>query len=620
MNNSERREHNGIFGRVSHSGSAGAVSHAEVRLIRVRKAIPEERTAGGRGAQEVENQHDVEIQKVRTGSDGRFAFLRDYGDGAHIEDGDYIVRCVAFGQSRQREFPIERDSVTDVDLDLDLDLQISLHAYEGETREFVPVDRIMTRRSVLVRLEHPGLPIRFVRFSATPAASIVAETKYEAEIRFDSPGRARVEAVAKAVDDEAEAALYTEFDVTDPALAQALWVAIRNRTHAISFDRYRDFINRVLGREEDEKLPETPDKGAYEVLKIATEVFLLMECGVHRETDPHRHETGLDPKEEQTQPGEPVTMEQMSARLAALLGSHPQLPYIAREVEAAFPDYERAGSGCGRVITGRSHEPCMIELIWSYWHEECGLAQSMDAVAQRFQNIQMADGRDPLGNFEIDPLRPLNNLLWGFLQDEINRLAVTRRAYEYVHQYGLALSGKATPGIPLVEGRSKFLEAFHNLLLQSSVLFKEDDQTTVIADGFPLLDSLKETHRVLAQGAHNQFGDLPWTARVEMLIDEYILSLPAIREFLRSRTMAPYEEAWMPQVDAMKALQGWTDVAATHFRDLGVYGEQLLLSIRYGDWINVNGEVSARNWARYWRPEIQGYLRAYRAATGSALQ
>jgi hypothetical protein len=30
----------------------------------------------------------------------------------------------------------------------------------------------------------------------------------------------------------------------------------------------------------------------------------------------------------------------------------------------------------------------------------------------------------------------------------------------------------------------------------------------------------------------------------------------------------------------------------------------------------VNNEDSAKNWARYWRPEIQGYLHSYRVATG----
>ena len=58
----------------------------------------------------------------------------------------------------------------------------------------------------------------------------------------------------------------------------------------------------------------------------------------------------------------------------------------------------------------------------------------------------------------------------------------------------------------------------HTCCNLSALFYKEDDDTTVIADGFPLLNALKETHLLLAEGAHNQFGDLPWTARHEMLI------------------------------------------------------------------------------------------------------
>ncbi len=72
----------------------------------------------------------------------------------------------------------------------------------------------------------------------------------------------------------------------------------------------------------------------------------------------------------------------------------------------------------------------------------------------------------------------------------------------------------------------------------------------------------------------------------------------------------------MAQVDTMKEMQGWSDVSVSQFRDLGVFGEQLLLSIRYGDWIAVNDTHQARNWARYWRPEIQAYIHSYRAVTG----
>src|SRR5262249_44201883 len=60
----------------------------------------------------------------------------------------------------------------------------------------------------------------------------------------------------------------------------------------------------------------------------------------------------------------------------------------------------------------------------------------------------------------------------------------------------------------------------------------------------------------------------------------------------------------------------WTDVSVLHFRNLGTFGEQILLSIRFGAWSDVNDPVQAANWARYWRAEIQGYIHAHRAVTG----
>ena len=79
------------------------------------------------------------------------------------------------------------------------------------------------------------------------------------------------------------------------------------------------------------------------------------------------------------------------------------------------------------------------------------------------------------------------------------------------------------------------------------MFFKEDDDTTVIADGFPVLNALKEVHLLLAQGAHNQFGDLPWTARAEMLIQQWLLARPEMREFLGGRA------SWCPTPKP-----GWT--------------------------------------------------------------
>jgi hypothetical protein len=210
----------------------------------------------------------------------------------------------------------------------------------------------------------------------------------------------------------------------------------------------------------------------------------------------------------------------------------------------------------------------------------------------------------------------LNSLLWGYVQDEQHRLTVVRRAYEYSHEYGLALEGKAVRALRPSDSRSKFLEAFHNLLYLCTIFFKEDDDTTVVADGFPVLNALKEVHYILAAGAANQFGELPSTARQEMLIQQWLLARPEMREFLGGKIMVPYPEEWMDRVDNVKSMRGWTDVSVIYFRDLAVYGEQVVLSVRYGAWSITNNPAQAANWARYWRPEIQAYMHAYRAATG----
>ena len=272
---------------------------------------------------------------------------------------------------------------------------------------------------------------------------------------------------------------------------------------------------------------------------------------------------------------------------------------------------------CIMPLIQRITAPCLVELIWSYWHEQGMLVQTMNAISMRFQNKRSSPGaKDPLATMEIDPLRPVNNLLWGFVQDEFNRLSVPRRSSEYDHQYGLKLVGRAVPGAAAADSRSKFLEAFHDLMMRTKLFYDEDADRTIESNAFPLLNGLREVHLLLAEGAHNQFGDLPWTARVEMLIQQYLLARPEMREFLGGRVMVPYPEPWMGRVDTMKALQGWTDVPVLHFRNLGVYAEQILLSIRYGDWVNVIDHDRARNWARFWRPEIEGYVHTYRVATG----
>jgi hypothetical protein len=413
-----------------------------------------------------------------------------------------------------------------------------------------------------------------------------------------------------------------------PVSEQGLWTLIRANSRSIGFERYALFIDRVLCQRQDppadsfstaeadgrrmrrerNELTGAYGVGAYELLRTATELFLLLNCRVSTS----RNLTPEELAEEITRRGGSVPGN-LGALATTFLG---QNAYIQNVIDAAFPGDGIGGPFCDGVLTTRASEPCLLELIWSYWHEEGMLVQSVNALGRRFQNIGAPGQRDPLSHFELDPLRPLNNILWGYVQEEYRRLTVPRRSLEYSHHYGLSLIGRANRASRSADPRSKFLESFHNLLHRCSQFFKEDNDTTVIADGFPLLNALKEVHLILAQGAHNQFGDLPWTARVEMLIQQWIMARGETRDFLQSRAMVPYTEAWMPQVDTMKTVQGWTDVGVGHFRDLGAYGEQLLLSIRYGNWIDVNDEDVAKSWARYWRPEVQSYLHSYRAVAG----
>jgi hypothetical protein len=444
-----------------------------------------------------------------------------------------------------------------------------------------------------------------------------------------------------------------------------LWWAIRDRQEAISWVRYERFINRVLchrGSDEfggsgvgdllsnvktDGKLEEvTQDLGklitgpeqfvdrvrGYQVLKEATELFLMVQA----------------PLAVNSEHGRPDKRAEISARLRDLGGPDPLklgdyernefrkrmkdeyfrklgdgrhvLPYTQLILEKLRDEPEKEfelvyNANCYGIQYEEVSRPVMLELIWSYWMEQGMLAQTMAALSLRFQNKRLGD-RDPLANLEIDPLRGVSNLLWGYIQDEPNRLTVQRRAYEYVHEYGLELTGTAVPRIRPADRRAEFLRSFHDLLSKTMHFYEADDDTTVVADPFPVLTSLQQLHMVLAEGAHNQFGDLPWTSRVEMMCQQWILARPELREFVGGRVMVPYREAWMDRVDAMRQLQGWGSVSIVNFRDLATYGEMILLTIRWGEWSTIIDPDNAANWARAWRPMVQTYVNAYRVVTG----
>ncbi|MGE0275610.1 MAG: hypothetical protein AB7G68_03595 [Nitrospiraceae bacterium] len=447
---------------------------------------------------------------------------------------------------------------------------------------------------------------------------------------------------------------------TEPTNDLPLWVAIRNSTEALSFNNYLRFMDWIFcgtdptGLKEFERvrfdnkntvyrglkdkrfLPFT-DADTYRVVKAATEAFVMVNCGVFEDPQPFtvrsdrdRDEDYLDrrdipvPRKGLRQVGRDYleTLDAVDADgtpvstlpyLAIIRRKLPDVPIKNISFEDAVPGQ---ADGCFGILQEKLANPCLLELIWSYWHEEGMLVQTVNAITRRFQNVRATSPLDPLSNLEIDPLRPLNNIFWGYIQDEQHRLTVARRNYEYDHHYGLRLEGQAVQHFRPADTRSKFLEAFHHLLRLCTVFYKQDDDTTVKADAFPVLNALKETHLILSQGAHNQFGDLPSTARIEMLMQEWLLARPEFREYLPTRIMVAYPEPWMDRVDAMKKLQGWSDTSVLHFRNLGIFGEQLLLAIRWGAWSDVQEPIQAFNWTRFFRPQVQGYIHAYRAVTG----
>jgi hypothetical protein len=484
--------------------------------------------------------------------------------------------------------------------------------------------------------DHTGVaagpdPERTLPLNGDPA-SVATEKEFAAAERPPTPVSGHINVSLSRTETEATADL-------------SLWTLIRNSTDAMSFPAYQDFIDGLFCGEmggihgvERERYNKTvaeydklkhrralpfTDSDAYRVLKAATEAFVMVNCGVRH--GKHNFERTLDNAylDRRDLPDQSDMHDVLIREYLEQVGDTRMLPYLAiirrklHDIRIDVPHgRERDADLCFGIIQQKLTHPCLVELIWSYWHEEGMLVQSMNAITRRFQNVRGPGISDALANSEIDMLRPLNNLIWGYTQDEQHRLTVVRRNYEYDHHYGVRLDGKAVRHFRPADSRSKFLEAFHHLLRLATSFYRQDDDTTVKADAFPVLNALKEVHLILSQGAHNQFGDLPSTARIEMLMQQWLLARPEFREFLPTRVMVAYPEPWMDRVDAMKRIQNWTDTSVVHFRSLAVFGEQLLLSIRYGAWSDIYEPTPAFNWARFWRPQVQGYIHAYRAATG----
>lgn len=72
----------------------------------------------------------------------------------------------------------------------------------------------------------------------------------------------------------------------------------------------------------------------------------------------------------------------------------------------------------------------------------------------------------------------------------------------------------------------------------------------------------------------------------------------------------------MGRVDAMKRLQGWVDPSISEFHRLARFGEQIVLTVRYANWNQIDDKNAARTWATLLQTEVQSYIHSYRAVTG----
>ena len=212
-----------------------------------------------------------------------------------------------------------------------------------------------------------------------------------------------------------------------------LWDHIKRATKALSFDNYARFMDYLFCASSDDgrtKHPDSwhtvreaigsnyqgfgadlpfPDIHAYRVLKAATEEFMRVNCGVAYNPSQGR---GLERRYLRAFGLEDDTS------LETLWGEYVYpdgvIPYL-RAVQKSLPDVDLVNGNyrdskkaelCDAILRSKLEHPCMLELIWSYWHEEGMLVQTMNSISRRFQNRQGPAEVDPLANLAIDPLAP----------------------------------------------------------------------------------------------------------------------------------------------------------------------------------------------------------------------
>ncbi|HTE93628.1 MAG TPA: hypothetical protein VK678_08970, partial [Bradyrhizobium sp.] len=201
----------------------------------------------------------------------------------------------------------------------------------------------------------------------------------------------------------------------EPTDDQVLWATIRNRASAASFPNFEKFIDIIFCQAPPNNSGDNPKtratinaavlgrvgspcyhgSEAYNLLKASAEVFLALQCGI--KVEPPLNDDGSSVANIPGEAGRGTTLDTFESLKTALTkfltnfltgGSRLYLETILnalKEDDAISPLCAGILRPKADTTDGNSKNkfdcyPCMLELIWSYWHEEGMLVQTLNAL------------------------------------------------------------------------------------------------------------------------------------------------------------------------------------------------------------------------------------------------
>src|SRR5262245_17217504 len=188
----------------------------------------------------------------------------------------------------------------------------------------------------------------------------------------------------------------------------AHWRAILNHTEVLSFNHYLRFMEMVFCNERDlsglppfeqtrflqkealgrglltRRLLPFIDTDAYRLLKVATEAFVMVNCGIMASPRPFfdSRDSGYFARRDVPFPTNGLDSLFTTDYLTQVTGGGAgalTLPYLAvirrklGDIDINIGPFQFSAdqsSECYGILQEKLTNPCLLELIWSYWHEE----------------------------------------------------------------------------------------------------------------------------------------------------------------------------------------------------------------------------------------------------------